>query len=180
MRILLSLLILLSSVQFLHARPMTEQETASLNKGLEQFKSDLEAANGEGIVAIIPPKVISLISKKAKLDEAILRDKIKAQMDEVMKQATLHEMSFDTSANEIKDEKLASGDEISYSIIPLSFTMTMQDTKMKMDQPMFALLENEKWYFVRVEQPAQLNMLIEVYPFVKKIELPESRSQIIQ
>jgi hypothetical protein len=175
LRILVAILLVILVTVPAEARAIDDKEKAALATKVAEFDAAMRAQNYSVVIETIPPRVLAAIAGKLKVTSDVLRKTLLMQIDQVMKAVKIESFGMDLAKAEHKE--LASG--APYVLIP---TRTVIDggAAGRVTQSSFtlALIDDGKWYLLRVEDEPQVVMLRESYPDFSKVELPKGKMEI--
>lgn len=159
------------------ARSLEAKETAALTETVDAFNAAMSTQNFERVVQTIPPKVIGSLAVKAKVSS----DQIREIVIDLMKSAlaTIKIESFGMDIKSAQFKELSTG--APYALIP---TTTLMDAgekgRFQQKSHTLGLLDEGKWYLVRVSEVAQLVILREVYPEFAGVEFPQGSMEVLK
>ncbi len=150
------------------ARELTASERDGLKAQVAEFNEAMGALNFDVIGATIPPKVLSHIAKTAGVPEDQLKQAIGAQMKQALAAVKIDDFSMDLD----KAEYRATPDGTPYALVPTVTRMNASGAKMEASSSTLALMDEGRWYLLRIDSPNQLAMLREVYPAFATVDVP--------
>ncbi|MFN0115107.1 MAG: hypothetical protein ACKVPY_10565 [Paracoccaceae bacterium] len=172
---LLTALLALGVLQPAQARPLTEDEAEALDKAVSRYLSASGSKNAEGIVAAIPPRVLNVFAGAYGIEAKNLDKTLIEQTAAMMKQASFSDLTSDQTALDAADVAMADGTAVTWVIVPTAFTAETKGNKTRNEQPLLALNEGGKWYFMRIEGEEVRKIVAFAYPFLAEAVLPEAR-----
>lgn len=159
------------------ARSLEDKEKASLAATVTEFNSAMAAKNFDRLAETVPPKILASLGAKAQVP---VEDVRKAMMDVIkmtFAQVIVDSFSMDFAGAEYK--VLANGTP--YALIPTETVILVPEQgKVSNKSHSLALLDEGKWYLVRVSEAAQLMILKDVYPEFAGVEFPQGSMEILK
>lgn len=148
------------------ARDPSSTERAELNARVESFNAAMRGDNHDALFEAMPPKIAAAIAKRFGVDEATL----KAQMSAALKASaeTAKIESFGMAVDEARFESLPDG--MLYARIPSQSVIAANGAHYEANNETLAVLDGERWYLMRVDEPAQVELLRSVYPVFAEVE----------
>lgn len=174
MRILLAVLVLLSLSLPLTARPLSEAEAAGLTKALEGFFRANTSGDAARIVATLPPRVVNVFAGTAGIEADDVQSALAKQTADLMKTTKVSEFVAAPGPYDAQDATLGDGSSVVWVVIPTQYVTATDKVKSRNSQPLFAVLENNHWYFSRIDGVQQQQLLSFAYPFIATATLPAS------
>jgi hypothetical protein len=152
------------------ARPLTDAEKQSLAQAIDNFNTLMREGRFNTMLdASISPRMLNLLASKAKVAPDVFRTAITAQIVKAMQLVKLDGYSMDPKAAQYRE--LPSGQP--YVLIPTETTMTAEGLgRVKAKTQTLALLDEGKWFLIRISESAQVGILREVYPEFSSVEFP--------
>jgi len=158
--IVLALALVLTS-GIVAARPLTDSERLSLADTVAAFDTAMRGADYATVSETIPPKVLAYIADKGGIDVAKLHEIVIAEMTKALAEVKLEDFSMDLAKAEYRETETGEP----YVLIP---TVTIMDAgdlgKLKSTSQTLALLDEGKWYLLRVNEQQQVEIMRQVYP----------------
>ena len=159
------------------ARSLEAKETVALNDTVDDFNAAMSEQNFERVVRTIPPKVIGSLAGKAKVTPDQIRELVINLMKTALATVKIESFGMNLKAAEFKE--LASG--APYALIPTITVMDLGDKgRFQQKSHTLGLLDEGKWYLVRVSEVAQLMILREVYPEFAGVEFPQGSMEVLK
>jgi hypothetical protein len=152
------------------ARPLNDQETASLAATVEGFGAAVREGNDARIVQIAPPKYIGALARRtgATPDEVVAMI-IKAQQ-QMFQEGGIKIESFRMELAGAGHKELASGTP--YLLIPTQTIVSVAAQSFRQRSHTLALLEDGKWFLLQIADAPQLEFLLDAYPEFAGVEFP--------
>jgi hypothetical protein len=160
-----------------YARSLDAKETAALTETVDAFNAAMSTQNFERVVQTIPPKVLVSLGAKANVTPDQIREMVITLMKTAL--ATVKIESFGMDMKAVQFKELASG--APYALIPTVTVMDVGDKgRFQQKSHTLGLLDEGKWYLVRVSEVAQLMILREVYPEFAGVEFPQGSMEVLK
>lgn len=141
----------------------------SLNHRLDEFEKLLDSGELSKVLDFTPPKVLNKILSGAN----VTRAELDRQMDQMWKQVlvTVEINGFDLDRNSKDIMFLDNGRP--YKTLPTSSTMTIKANRSEVvtRSETLAFIENDEWYIVRLDDPAQVKIFRDAYPDFDDIQV---------
>jgi len=172
-RILAAFALVLALAGAASAQGLTDAEKQALSARVESFDAAMKASDMTAVMGVVPPKVLDKIAATYNVSVDELLAAMQQQMDEAMKSVTIVSFGMDLEAAEYVP--LADGS--TYALIPTETVIDLGEAaggKMKASSMTLGLKDGDAWYLVRVDDPAQVAMLKEIYPAFVSVEFPPS------
>lgn len=158
------------------ARDLTPEEAGSLDKATASYLRAVDKGDAAGIVAALPPRVLTVFGAASGIEEKNLQKKLVEQTAALMKTTDFRDLAAAEAAPVAGDAKLADGTPVVWSILKTSFITEANGQATQNWQPLLALSEGGKWYFLRVEGPQSKQLAAIAYPFLTDIDFPAAAS----
>jgi len=170
-----ALVLLLLAPGHAHARSLDDKEKAALAATVANFDAAMRDKKYGVVIETIPPRVLQAISSKAGASVEQLRAALIQQIEAAMSTVAITSFSMDLAGAQHKE--LANGTP--YVLIP---TRTVIDAgssgKFTQNSHTLGLIDEGKWYLLRVEEATQVTMLRESYPDFAHVDLPKGKMEI--
>jgi hypothetical protein len=157
------------------ARPLTPDEDQALTKAMDSYLRAIGTGNAETIVKGIPPRIMNIFAGTSGIEAKNLEKTLVDQTAGMLKSAKFTDIGADRSALDAQDVQLADGSVVTWVVVPTAFTAETATGRTRNEQPMLALREGEKWYFVRIDGDQQKQMVALAYPFLAGVDFPAAR-----
>ena len=161
----------------LDARPLSEAEATGLDKAVATYLRATMSKDAEKVVGTIPPRILNVFAGTAGIEAKDVQTTLIAQTIELMKTTEITDFVAAPGPYEGNDATLADATPVVWAVVPTQFTAEANGAKTLNYQPLFAVLEAEKWYFSRIDGPQQQQIVGFAYPFIATATLPPSSSQ---
>jgi hypothetical protein len=158
------------------ARPLDKAETRSLDKAVSAYLAAIAAGDAGGIVAAMPPRVVSVFAAATGMEKAKLKATLIQQTGEIMKGTEVRDLSADQSALDAGDETLADGTRVTWVLVPTAFVSEAGGKATRNTQPLLALREGRAWSFLRIDGKDRQDLAALAYPFLAGETFPEATS----
>ena len=158
------------------ARGLTPDENDALVERIAQFDAAMADGDLETVINIIPPKVMASIADGAGATEAQLRAALIEQTRQAMAAVTI--VSFGMDLASAAYEELPDGTP--YVTIPTETVLDTGSGKTKVTTRTLALLENGRWYLVRIDDEQQVEILRSVYPQFAGVAFPPGTMEAVE
>ncbi len=176
MRFLAALVLSLLLAAPLMARPLSEAEGVGLQKAIDSYRRVTVNKNAEKIVATIPPRVLNVFAGTAGIEASKVQETLVTQTMELLKSTAIRDFVTAPGPFEGNDATLQDGAAVVWVVVPTQFTAEGKAGKTRNSQPLLAILEGGKWYFSRIDGPAQQQIVAFAYPFIAEAALPAATS----
>jgi hypothetical protein len=157
------------------ARPLSPEEEAALTRSMDNYLRAIGSGDAERIVKGIPPRIMNIFAGTSGVEAKDLEKTLVEQTAAMMKGSSFTEIGADRSALDAQDATLADGSAVTWVVVPTAFTAEANGTRTRNEQPMLAIREGDGWYFVRIDGPAQQQMVAMGYPFLADVAFPKAR-----
>ncbi|WP_296074441.1 hypothetical protein [uncultured Agrobacterium sp.] len=164
----LSVFLALCFWQGASAREITAEEKADLQAQIARFETALKQGDFDLVGASVPPKVLQHIATKAGVDVATLRSAMQTQMQIAL--ASVKFLDFDMDVDKAAYKQAPDGTP--YVLVPSRSLMETQGQKIEAKTSTLALIDDGKWYLVRIDDAQQINIVREVYPSLATATFP--------
>lgn len=142
------------------AREATDAERALLVETIATFDAATRAGDMDVVVETIPPKVMTAMSEQFGVSVQQLRDAVIAQGKAAFEGVKLISFGMDLEAATYTQ----TSDGQPYALIPTEVVMDAGGGNIRATSDTLALLDEGKWYLVRVSETQQVDILKRVYP----------------
>ena len=172
-----ALLVLQAMTAEARARTLDDQEKAALARTIADFDKAFREARYDDVVAVVPPRIVAAIAKKNGVTVENLKPAIAAVITAALAAVKVESFSIDISQAEYKE--LPNGSP--YALIPTKTVMDAGD-KGRFAESTFslAIIDDGKWYVIRVNDVANLIIMRSVYPEFAGVELPSGSMEILK
>lgn len=158
------------------ARPLGKAEAQKLDRAMRAYLRAIETGDAQGVIAAMPPRVVSIFAAATGLEEKALRTTLVAQTDALMRTTTVRDLAADQSALDAVDETLADGTTVVWVIVPTVFVSEAGGKIARNEQPLLALREGKAWHFLRIDGRERREVAALAYPFLAGQTFPEART----
>jgi hypothetical protein len=158
------------------ARDLSTAEASSLNQAAGAYLSAVGRGDADKIVAALPPRVLTVFGAASGIEAKQLTKTLVEQTDALMKKTTFTKVAASDEVPQAGDTKLADGTDVVWAILKTSFISETDGKSTQNWQPLLALNEAGKWYFLRVEGPQSKQLAAIAYPFLNDIDFPSAAS----
>jgi hypothetical protein len=143
------------------ARSLTDAERSGLADTVATFDASMHGADYAAVSKTIPPKVLAYIAGKGGIDVDKLREIMIEQMTKALAEVKLEAFSMDLANADYRE--LPTGEP--YVLIPTETIMDAGDKgRFKAKAQTLALIDEGKWYLLRVNEDKQVEIMRQVYP----------------
>lgn len=150
------------------ARSLTDAERAALAETVADFTGAMRESRFERVIATVPPKIMDHIAKSTGIAKdhivVAMMDAMKAGFGDVKIEAFSMDMGKATFAE-------AAGGK-PYALIPTRTVIASPGGRLDQASQTLGLLDEGKWYLVRIANEQQVAILRVVYPEFADIEIP--------
>ncbi len=170
-RALAALALILALAVPASAQDITAEQQQALDERVQSFDTAMRENDMQEVMGVVPPKVLERIAAQSGLSVDDLLAAMQAQMDEIM--GTVEIVSFGMDLEGVEFTTFESG--IVYGMIPTETVIDLgKDAggKMRAKSDTLGLLDGDTWYLVRIDDPAQVAIIKEVYPEFADVEFP--------
>lgn len=175
----LSLILLCITFMILatQAFTITNQNLINLEQAALSYSKAIQNADANAILNAIPPQIIDSLTAKKKFSRSQFQQIMKNQIERLAENYKIESIHIDQKQK--REGKLDNG--IPYFVIPVEFTtITNTGKKCSIQTELIAILDNDKWYFIRGNDEAILNIISEAFPGLEKIKInPQKITKIL-
>lgn len=174
---LMTLLMGLVSVQSISARDLTTAEQVALAQAVDRYNEIMNTRDWEAMVAAVPPRMLDKLLEGTGATKEQGIKKGAAVIGETMAKLKTEFRAMDL-AKALKKEV---ADGTPYLFVPTeSVVVVAGGKKLLVHSHMLALMDQEKWYLVRLASPTRLAMFVQLYPQFKGVEIPAETSEVLK
>ncbi|WP_273760544.1 hypothetical protein [Bartonella sp. ML70XJBT.G] len=172
--ILLCIAFMISTTQ---SFTITDQKLIDLEQAAFAYSKAIQNADANAILNAIPPQIIDSLTTKKKFSKSQFQLIMKSQIEQLAENYKIESIHIDQKQK--REGKLDNG--IPYFVIPVEFvTITNTGKKCSIQTELIAILDNDKWYFIRGNDEAILNITSEAFPGLEKIKVnPQKITKIL-
>ncbi|WP_208441824.1 hypothetical protein [Bartonella raoultii] len=172
--ILLCMTFMISTTQ---AFTITNQKLIDLEQAALAYSKAIQNADADAILNAIPPQILNSLTAKKKFSKSQFQQIMKSQIERLAENYKIESIHIDQTQK--REGKLDNG--IPYFVIPVEFvTITNAGKKCSIQTELIAILDNDKWYFIRGNDEAILNITSEAFPGLEKIKVnPQKITKIL-
>ncbi len=162
------------------ARPLSEDEAATLSTSVDAYLTAIGSRNAEKIVAALPPRIINAFAGATGLEANVLVKTLTEQTAAVMKGTQFSDLASGKSNLSAEEGALADGSTVTWVLIPTRFTATADGKATVNEQPLLAVSEDGAWYFLRIDGPERQALAAAAYPFLKDVPMPQATVRAVE
>jgi hypothetical protein len=161
------------------ARPLSNQEKAALASTVQSFDTAMREGNYTRVTQTVPPKVIAAIARRAgAAPDQVVAAMIK-QMEQTLQGGDVKIESFGMNLGAAIYTELPSGTP--YVLLPTETVIAVAGRgRVRERSHTLALLDEGKWFLLRVSDDGQVQILREVYPEFTSVDLPRGSTEILK
>jgi hypothetical protein len=157
-----------------HAGSFSASEIQDLKKATATFDGAMRKLDMKSVLKFMPPKVWNFIRDRAKTTDEQLLESISKVMTKTFETVTLIDFKMDVENS--TTQELSDGSLIQF--IPTQTKMELDDhRKLLSTSETLAILEDGKWYLMRVSEQRQQSILIKIYPAFANVKFPEDKME---
>ena len=153
-------LLVLAGIGFASARDVTDAERAALVDRIARFDAAMRAVDAEGLVDVLPPRILAAIGRKHGLDvEAVRRVTIDAIRD------GLKGITFESFGMDLATARgLSLADGTPYLLVPTKTSIKVGTQVVSSSADTLAMMDGGRWYMLDLSQAPQVTLFLEAYP----------------
>lgn len=148
------------------ARPLDPAEAKALDTSLGAYLGAIGRSDAKGVVAALPPRVLNVFAGATGVETRKLEATLVEQTAALMKGTKVRDVSADQSALDAEEGDLADGTKVVWVLIPTAFVTESDGAVMRNEQPLLAVEDGAKWYFLRMDGPERQQLAALAYPFL--------------
>jgi len=167
-RVMIGLALLLTAAApgFAEVLPAAQQQ--ALTERIDSFDTAVRANDIDGIMGVVPPKVLDRLASQFGLSVDQLIGEMQKQINEVMTDVKIESFGMDAKKVDFVTE---SG--LTYGLIPTESVIDLGPAgKLRSTTTTVALLEDDNWYLVRIDNSEQIDVIKQVYPMLADVQFP--------
>ncbi len=154
------------------ARPLDAGEAKALDTSLGAYLKAIGRSDAKGIVAALPPRVLNVFAGATGVETKKLEATLVDQTKTLMKGTKVRDVTADQSALDAGEDDLADGTKVIWVLVPTAFVTEAGGAVMRNEQPLLAIEDGAKWYFLRIDGPERQQLAALAYPFLAGREFP--------
>ncbi len=158
------------------AQPLDQAEAKALDNAVTAYLAAIAEGDAGGIVAAMPPRVVSVFAAATGMEEARLKTTLVRQTGEIMKGTRVRDLSADQSALDAAEETLADGTRVTWLLVPTAFVSEAGGKATRNTQPLLAVREGRTWSFLRIDGKDRQDLAALAYPFLAGETFPKATS----
>jgi len=137
---------------------------------VDSFDAAMKASDMATVMSVIPPKVLDQIAAQYNVTTEQLVEAAQQQIDAAMADIKLVSFGMDLENSDF----FTLPDGTHYALIPTETVMDLGEAagKMRAKSTTLGVLDGDKWYLVRVEDPQQVAIFKQVYPAFADVTFP--------
>ena len=152
-----------------------------------QADRDAIAANMDGLIAAIsageiaktfdtiPPKLLEAMAAQYGMTADQMREAASAASAAMMDSVKIESFEYD-----LDGATFGKTDAREYALVPTVMVMETAGQKLKASNDTLAMQDDGQWYLLRVEDPAQVEILQSVYPDLADVEIKPGTMEPVQ
>ena len=162
---------------FACAKDLTSEERTGLDRAVSQFSVAFQAGDFAAILEALPPRVMDRFLRQS----GISKEEFVKHVSDLMRKA-LTEVKMISYAMDVgKAQAETRPDGTSYVLIPTQTVMQVPSgDKVSIKSHTLAIFEGGTWYLMRISDPPQVAVLVDVYPEFKSVTLPGDSTEILK
>ena len=157
------------------ARDLTGAEGAALAEKVAAYDAAMRRNDFAAVTDAMPPRLLKHMADLAQAPLPVLRTLIIEQTAETMTLAKLHSFSMDLGS--AKHRQLPDGEP--YVLIPTETVIEVEGRKVQTNTETLALLDEGKWYLLRIASAEQSVILTEIYPQFKGVAFSGATTKVL-
>lgn len=161
---------------FLTLSQLNAFENASIERRISDFREAISNNDWDGIVSVLPPRLLKTMAKNFDLEVDVLIAAIKEQTKNSMTSVSIVSFELDLE-NAIKNQS-ASGRI--YLLIPTTTVLKTEKSKLLGESHTLAFVDDEVWYLIRLGDGAQIMFVKEAYPEFENVNFPEGTINLVE
>jgi hypothetical protein len=173
-------LLLFSTIVFTDAtkaRSVDKTEMAALTAIVVEFEKAITSNDLGGAMKVMPPRVWDYLKKASNLDDAQMMKALTDVMAETYSKVKMESFLMDMSGAIAKELP----DGTPYMLIPTETIVSAgEGGKFAMRSHTLALMDEGKWYLLRISDPQPLVILMKVYPQYKGVSFPSGSNEMLE
>lgn len=167
----LALTLLVAVPGFAQSLPPAQQQ--ALTERIDTFGAAVRANDIDAVMGVVPPKVIEQLAAQFGLSVEQLIAEMQKQIDEVMTDVTIESFGMNT-----KKVDFVTQSGLTYGLIPTESVIDLGPAgKLRSTTTTLALLEDDSWYLVRIDNAQQIDVIKQVYPMLADVQFPAGTSE---
>jgi hypothetical protein len=144
------------------ADPIPEADRAAIAGRVDAFDAAFRGGDMAAVFDFMPTKILSNLAAQSGMSEDALKTLMKEQIDIAFETVTIDEFGMDMDT---ATWAMTPDGSRGYALIPTMTVMTAEGVgKMRSEGDTLAFADDGKWFLVRVDDPAQVQLLTAVYP----------------
>lgn len=172
--LLIAALIGLFGTQLATARDVTEAEKAALAERAAGYQQAFIDKDYEAILDGSSPRFYAHIAEQAGATVPELRAFLIQQSKTVMATATIEAHELDLDGTEYRQTKYGAP----YALIPTRVVLNIPEKgRFEINRETLALLDEDKWWLMRINDASQVSILQQVYPSFANITFKRSETR---
>ncbi len=161
-----------------HADPIPDTDRAAIAERVDAFDSAFRSGNMAAVFDFMPTKILTTLAAQSGRSEDALKALMKEQIDIAFETVTIDEFGMDM---ETATWATTPDGSRGYALIPTHTVMTVEGTgKMRSEGDTLAFADAGKWFLVRVDDPAQVQLLTANYPEFTGVTFAPATMQAIE
>lgn len=172
--LLLALMTCLLSITSVQARDVTEAEKAALVERAVNYQQAFIDKDYEAILDGSSPRFYAHIAEQAGVTVPELRAFLIQQSKTVMATATIEAHELDLENTQYLQTKSGAP----YALIPTRVVLNIPEKgRLEITRETLALLDEDKWWLMRINDASQVSILQQVYPSFENITFKRSETR---
>lgn len=160
------------------ADEMPAADRAAMDARVDSFNAAFASGNFASVFDYMPPPVLAALASQSGMTEAELLDATRMQIEAAMKSVTLESFRMDTDAATYRTTPDGSR---GYALIPTETVMKAEGVgRIRATSETLAFADGGEWYLVRIDEPAQVQLLQTAYPEFQGVAFTSGRMEAIE
>ena len=159
------------------ARQLDDKERAALAAAVASFEAAIREGDFAHVARTVPPKIIGAIARRSGATPDQIVPLMIKLMQQVSQRGDTKIESFGMDLGTADHKELASGEP--YVLIPTQTIIAIGGLRVRERSHTLALLDEGRWYLLRIGDARQLEILREVYPEFTGVALPSGTTETL-
>lgn len=164
------------SLPALPALAFDDTDKAAIATSFDGLLSAIETGNYDQIFEVMPPGMLEEMAKQSGMSADQLRVAATEQTKQMMGQVTLEESTYDLDAATTGTSSAGRD----YAVVPTRSVMKLGEERIEATGGTLAVEDGGKWYLIRIETPAHMQLVGQIYPDLADLPVPPSNMRNLE
>ena len=156
---------------------ITAEHKASLTMTVDAFGAAMKGKDYDVLIETIPVPIMEAMAEQVGMPTEKMRPAMMEQMEAMLASVEIVEFGMDAENAELKQTE----DGLIYAIVNTRTLMKTADAAViEAKTPTLAIMDDDTWHLVRVDNDSQRALVSKVYPGLKGVDFPKATMEAVE